>query len=101
MTLYRWLLRLCPPRLRREYGSAMEETVARRMEDARHVGRSRAARVWRREIMGLLVLAVSERWSTTHPPHLRHEQRPGMALTDRVGQELRFAVRRLTRSPGF
>src|SRR5262245_55769268 len=101
MALYRWLLRFCPPRLRREYGSAMEGTVARRMADARHVGRWRAARVWHREIMGLLVVALSERWSATHPPHLLPEQRPGMALTDRVGQELRFAARRLTRSPGF
>jgi len=101
MTLYRWLLRLCPPRLRRECGSAMEETFARRMEDARQVGRWRAARVWRREIVGLMVVAVSEWWSATHPPHLHHEQRPGIGGTDRIGQELRFAARRLRRSPGF
>ena len=50
MRLYRWLLRWSAPSLRDEYGAAMEETLARRLADARAAGRWRSAGVWRREL---------------------------------------------------
>jgi hypothetical protein len=62
MRLYRWLLRLCPASLRREYGGAMEETFARRLSDSRGASLWQRGRVWRRELAGLLALAASERW---------------------------------------
>ena len=38
MTIYRWLLRIAAPALAREYGEAMEETLAARLGEARGVG---------------------------------------------------------------
>ena len=43
MRVYRWLVRLCPEALRREYGAAMEETMANRL--ARCARRGAMARV--------------------------------------------------------
>jgi hypothetical protein len=63
MWLYRWLLRLCPTSLRREYGGAMQETFARRLSDSRSAGVWQSGHVWRRELAGLLALAASKRWS--------------------------------------
>ena len=37
MRLFRWLLRLYPRPLRQDYGEAMAETLARRLDDARRV----------------------------------------------------------------
>jgi len=34
MQIYRWLLRLSPAALRRDYGAAMEEMFARRLAEA-------------------------------------------------------------------
>jgi predicted permease len=62
MRAYRWFLRLCPSAFRRAYGAAMEDTFARRLADARGQGAWRRAHVWRRELAGLVALAVSERW---------------------------------------
>jgi hypothetical protein len=39
-------VRLCPETLRREYGAAIEETIAKRLVAARAVGRWGAAKVW-------------------------------------------------------
>src|SRR2546428_660155 len=69
MRLYRWLLRLCPAALRREYGAAMEETFARRMADARTAGRWPRLRVMARELIGIVVLALSERWGAGARAH--------------------------------
>ena len=52
MRLYRWLLQLSPPSLRREYGAAMEEMFARRMAEARQSSVSRRAYVCSRELNG-------------------------------------------------
>jgi predicted permease len=95
MLLYRLLLRLCPARLRREDGAAMEEMFARRLRDARASGRR--ARLWRREILGVLALALSERWRGGHGTN---EIRKAGRM-DRMSQELRHAARRLLRSPAF
>jgi hypothetical protein len=43
MRMYRWLLRLSPEALRREYGAAMEDMFARRLIEARRAGIGRVA----------------------------------------------------------
>src|SRR3990170_4719359 len=60
--LYRWLIRLTPAGLRREFGAAMEETFARRWNDARASGLLTCVRVCGREFAGLIGLLLSERW---------------------------------------
>ena len=99
MLLYRLLLRLCPARMRREDGAAMEEMFARRLDDARASGRR--ARLWRREILGLLALAVSERWRGDAGAARTNDTIQKAGRMDRMSQELRHAARRLLRSPGF
>jgi hypothetical protein len=101
MRLYRWLLRLCPASLRREYGGAMEETFARRLSDSRGAGVWQSARVWHRELVGLLALAASERWGTARrrPPSLDSGRKGGHM--DVMAREIRHAARRLVRSPAF
>jgi putative ABC transport system permease protein len=86
--------------MRREYGAAMEETFARRLDDAGAWGRWRQARVWRREVVGLLAMAASERWHSRTVGAAADEGRRGGRM-DRLGQELRHAARRLVRSPAF
>ncbi len=122
MRAYRWFVRLCPEALRREYGAAMEETIENRLAAARASGRWRALKVWWRESAGLLTLAITERWSRrAHSPKPstnaepvapkpwakaeRARQRllaaPKAGMMDTIAQELRHAVRRLTRTPVF
>jgi hypothetical protein len=104
MRLYRWLLWLCPAALRREYGAAMEETFARRLADARRAGGWRFAQVWRRELAGVLALAVSERWgAAARARRQRHRMYSGQKAgrMDAMAQEIRHAARRLWRSPAF
>ena len=59
MRLFRWLLRLYPRPLRQDYGEAMAETFARRLDDARRVSGWRMARVWVREMLGAFGLAIA------------------------------------------
>jgi putative ABC transport system permease protein len=99
MLLYRLLLRLCPARVRREDGAAMEEMFAHRLEDARASGRR--ARLWRREILGLLALAVSERWRGDAAAAVANDNLRKAGRMDRMSQEFRHAARRLLRSPAF
>ena len=77
----------------------MEEMFARRLADARASGRR--ARLWRREMLGLLALAVSERWRGGTGAARTHEHIHKAGRMDRMSQELRHAARRLLRSPGF
>jgi putative ABC transport system permease protein len=104
MRVYRWLVRLCPEALRREYGAAIEETMAGRLAAARAVGRGRAAKVWWRESAGLVTVAITERWGRTARIQ-RARQRllatPKAGLMDTMTLELRQAARRLTRTPIF
>lgn len=104
MRVYRWLLWLCPEALRREYGAAMEETFARRLEEARGIGGKRWALVCGRELMGLLAVAVSGRWGQAARGRRRRERmvsRPKAGVMDTTVQEIRHAARRLVRTPVF
>jgi predicted permease len=106
MRLYRWLLRLCPAALRREYGAAMEETFARRMADARTAGLWPRLRVLARESIGIVVLALSERWGAGARARRRRRRWNGDVRRkarpmNGLGREIRQAARRLRRAPSF
>jgi putative ABC transport system permease protein len=84
MRLCRWLLRLYPRSLRDDYGEAMEETFGRRLIDARAVSGWRLVRVWTRELLGAVRLAIA------------------LTLTEQIMRsEMRYAARRLLHSPAF
>ncbi len=104
MRIYRWLLRLSPLSLRREYGAAMEDMFARRMAEARRSGLGRRAYVCCRELTGLLVLAVSERFGVSARMRRRRQRSlsgPKVGMMDITVQEIRHAARRLVRTPLF
>jgi predicted permease len=104
MAIYRWLLTLSPRSLRREYGTAMEEMFARRMAEARRAGVWRWSYVCGRELAGLLVLAVSERFGSPARMRRRRQQTlsaPKAGIMDTMRQEFRHAARRLIRTPLF
>jgi predicted permease len=104
MWLYRWLLRLSPEGLRREYGVAMEEMFARRLREARDAGVWRRMHLWGRELTGLLVLAASERYGQAARMRRARERmlsRPKAGIMDTMAQETRQAARRLVRTPVF
>lgn len=104
MWLYRWLLRLSPEGLRREYGVAMEEMFAGRLTDARYATVWRRAHLWGRELTGLLVLALSERYGRAARIRRERERmlsRPKAGIMDTTAQEIRQATRRLMRTPVF
>jgi predicted permease len=89
--LHRLLLDLHPRPFRDEYGEAIEETLARRFGEARERGPRAILRFWLVETIGLIGSVARERsggWA----------RRPRLpALT----REVRLAVRRLARVPGF
>jgi predicted permease len=104
MRIYRWLLGLCPHALRREYGAAMEEMFARRMADEARSRTWRRSYVLCRELAGLLVLALSERFGATARMRRQHQRRlsgPKAGTMDAIAQEIRHAARRLVRTPLF
>jgi hypothetical protein len=104
MRAHRWLVRLCPEAMRREYGAAIEETIANRLAAARAAGRWRTAKVWWRERAGLLALAITERWGGAARIQRARQRRlaaPKAGIMDAIAQELRHAARRLTRTPVF
>jgi putative ABC transport system permease protein len=101
VTLFRLILQLCPPSIRRDFGAAMEEAFERRLEDARARGMRRCAVVCVREVAGLLAVAVSERAAAWMHGRRTAEDQRRMGRMDRITQELRHAGRRLLRSPAF
>jgi len=95
--VYRGFLRLLPARFREEYGVAMAELFARRLDE---LPRRRIARL--RFLAGscldVVWQSVSERWSRA--PR-RGSARWGGALVDFAMLDLRHALRSLRRSPGL
>ena len=104
MKIYRWLLRLTAPSLARDYGAAMEDTLAARLREAQAGTLWQRARVWRRELTMLAALAWSERFGEGASGTRRRRRefnrfKAGPMETFR--QELHQALRRLWRSPAF
>lgn len=101
MAVYRWLLRLLAPALSRDYGPAIEDTLA---EKLRVAGGWRRGRVIGREFVTLIALACSERFGARIRAHRRQQRllhRAKAGPMDSLAQELRQAARRLWRSPAF
>ncbi len=100
--LWLLLLRFYPRELREAYGDAMHEMFVRRLDEARATGGGRVLRLWSRELMsavgaGLRRLVGQAAGAATLPA--RGPRRGGGA--GRLALELRFAARRLLRSPAF
>src|SRR5262245_61540041 len=100
--LYRWLIRLAPSGFLREFGSAMEETFARRWNDARAAGLVTCVRVCAREFAGVIRSLLSE----TKAGGMRGmtQDRPpfwNRLSLERFAQDLRFSARLLRRHPAF
>jgi putative ABC transport system permease protein len=101
MRLYRWLLRLCPSSWRTEYAAAMEETCARRLNDARAVGPVRFAFVMARELTSVARLVVSERLRALMRERRMRQRRERAGPMDAIVLDFRQAARRLARNPVF
>jgi putative ABC transport system permease protein len=102
MSIYRRLLRIAAPALAREYGPAMEETLATRWREARGV--SPRTRIVMRELLMLIALAWSERFGSRVRAQRRQQrlvEHSKAGAMDTLGQELRQAARRLLRAPAF
>jgi len=103
MRILRWLLCLVPASRRADYSDAIEETLARRLQDTgQHDGRRRA-RIWWREAGGLVAYVVHERWADARERR-RRRTRDSLGKAgpmDGLLLELRQSARRLRRSPLF
>jgi putative ABC transport system permease protein len=93
--IHRWLLCLCPPDVRREYGAAIEDMFARRISEARASGGWRLVHAWRREVASLVVFGINERYRRRQAARRRADR------MDTFWQEARLAARRLVRTPTF
>jgi len=97
--LVRLLLSLYPPRLRRVYGTEMEDLLVARLVRARGTGKWRAvAGVWWMAVRDLVVTVVLE---LARPPRKRNSKRERRAGVGALAQDVRYAVRRLVRTPLF
>ena len=101
--VYRRLLRLYPRGYRDLYGTSMEETFALRTSEARRTrGPVTYGWVVVREMGGLVITAVRQRLAGRPTGSSRQPARRGeRELFGSLGQEMRHAVRRLMRAPGF
>ncbi len=79
----------------------MEETLARRLVDARAIGRRRLVYVYAREVASLLALVFAERRDAARRRRAAARAVREGSTMDRWMNELRHAARRLRRSPGF
>jgi len=101
--LYRRLLDLLTGPLGDGYRSSMEETFERRLEKARAAGWWALWRVGCRECWALLPLAAGERWRALRSA-ARLPSGSGLGRerwSTSLPREIRYAFRRLARSPGF
>ena len=103
--LHRLLLRMHPREYRAEYGAAAAEMLARRSAEARRSGWRARARFQVRETGGLLVSAVREKASAAglggrRFPYQTIPRRKGTVMESTM-REVRQALRRLMRAPGF
>jgi putative ABC transport system permease protein len=99
-SLYRLLLRLCPPDLRAEFGAEMEALFLSDLERARGIGK---ARVWSRAIADVLrhgTGARSDAWRRDSRTSAYVEYEGGRFLMDTWRYDLRHALRMMSRQRG-
>jgi predicted permease len=97
--LVRLLLGLYPRRLRRKYGTEMEDFLSFRLARARGTGsRWAVARAWGRAMKDLAVTVALEPHGRPGKNEPRRERKAGVGA---LVQDVRYAVRRLARTPVF
>src|SRR5262245_27931534 len=103
MSLVAWLIRRTSRALGGDYAAALEETLARRLEDARAVGCRERLRVLGRELAGLMAVVVSDGWRRAR--ERRRQRRCDAAWKagrmEGLALEVRQSARRLLKSPIF
>jgi predicted permease len=95
--VYRLLLLLLPVRFRREFGADLEAVMIERLHDSTGV-RSRAS-IWLSAVVDVLTTTAAERAGALRVRSDRAAMRTGGA--NGLGLDFRFAIRALTRRPGF
>ncbi len=98
--LYRALLRMCPPDLRREFGAEMEALFLADLERARGAGKARA---WWRAIADVArhgVGARNDRWSRHRGTSAYVEYETGRIWMDTWRYDVRHALRMMSRQRG-
>lgn len=96
-SLYRLLLRLCPPDLRREFGDEMEANFLQSLQRARGIGK---ARVWARALADVIRHGLGARqdsWQTFRKTSAYVESDGGGWWMDTWRYDLRLAVRAVFR----
>ena len=99
-SLYRLLLRLCPPDLRAEFGAEMEELFVAELGRARGLG---TIRVWARAIADVLrhgTGARNDAWHRQRRTSAYVEYESGRFLMDTWRYDLRHALRMMSRQRG-
>jgi predicted permease len=101
--LFRFFIRLTASGLRREFGADMEETFARRWNDARASGGVACVRVCAREFTGVIALLFATRSAGGHMENVTADTRaqPGRRRLEDLASDLRFAGRLFRRQPAF
>jgi putative ABC transport system permease protein len=95
--VYRFLLRVLPRHFRREFGAELEAVLVQRLRDSR--GALARAGIWLLAVADVLMSAAAE-W--THAlGHERAGTARGNNRMDHVRLDVRFALRALSRQPGF
>src|SRR5688572_28849989 len=100
---YAGVLRLLPEEVRHEYGADMLATFQTRAAEARRRRRRYAAFVMR-EVAGVMVVAVTERFADMRTPRMEAvavAQRKELNVMEQMTRECRHAVRRLRQTPAF
>ena len=98
-SLYRSLLRLCPPDFRREFGGDMEAIFLQSLQQARGFGK---ARVWGMAVADVIRHGVGARqdaWHRFRKTSAYVEYRTGGWWMDTLRYDLRHAIRAMGRQP--
>lgn len=99
--LLRAALRLYPDRFRSRFGGSMDEALGDRLAAADALPLGRRIRAKGRLLADLAVAGLKERASPAYRPPSRGIRAQRGGGLDRLGQDVRFAVRSLGRNPGF
>jgi predicted permease len=98
-SFYRWVLRLCPPDLRREFGGEMEALFLQSLQRAHGAAK---LRVWARAVSDVLRHGIGARrdtWDKFRRTSAYVEYETGGWWMDTLRYDLRHAIRAMGRQP--